>query len=111
MEALTLRARKSCPPFCGNGGSVRIRTLRPMDEPRRESKVSALRYHRGMRATTLALLTAMAFAAVPHAQTPAEPDWKTVEAETLRHFQSLVQFDTSDPPGNEKPAADYLKGV
>ena len=64
-----------------------------------------------MRATTLALLTAMAVAAVPHAQTPAEPDWKTVEAETLRHFQSLVQFDTSDPPGNEKPAADYLKGV
>ena len=44
------------------------------------------------------------------AQTPG-PDWKAAEAETLRHFQSLIKFDTSDPPGNEKPAADYLKQV
>ncbi len=64
-----------------------------------------------MRATALALLTAVALTSAPHAQTPAEPDWKAVEAETLRHFQALVQFDTSDPPGNEKPAADYLKSV
>jgi acetylornithine deacetylase/succinyl-diaminopimelate desuccinylase-like protein len=65
-----------------------------------------------MRATALALLTAaVALASAPHAQTPGEPDWKAVEAETLRHFQALVQFDTSDPPGNEKPAADYLKSV
>ena len=42
---------------------------------------------------------------------PAGPDWKAVEAETLKHFQSLITFDTSDPPGNEKPAADYLKQV
>jgi len=64
-----------------------------------------------MRATALALLTTAALVAAPHAQAPADPDWKTVEAETLRHFQALVQFDTSDPPGNEKPAADYLKSV
>jgi acetylornithine deacetylase/succinyl-diaminopimelate desuccinylase-like protein len=68
-------------------------------------------YHRRMRGTVLALVTAATLASAPHAQTPAEPDWKAVEAETLRHFQALVQFDTSDPPGNEKPAADYLKGV
>ena len=42
---------------------------------------------------------------------PSGPDWKSVEAETLKHFQSLIKFDTSDPPGNEKPAADYLKQV
>ena len=42
---------------------------------------------------------------------PSGPDWKAVEAETLKHFQSLIKFDTSDPPGNEKPAADYLKQV
>ncbi len=42
---------------------------------------------------------------------PAGPDWKSVEAETLKHFQSLLKFDTSDPPGNEKPAADYLKQI
>ena len=41
----------------------------------------------------------------------AGPDWKVVEAETLKHFQSLIRFDTSDPPGNEKPAADYLRQV
>lgn len=38
-------------------------------------------------------------------------DWAAVDAETLRHFQTLVRFDTSDPPGNEKPAADYLVRV
>ena len=41
----------------------------------------------------------------------ATPDWKNVEDETLKHFQTLVQFDTSDPPGHEKLAADYLKQV
>ncbi|HUF24346.1 MAG TPA: M20/M25/M40 family metallo-hydrolase [Vicinamibacterales bacterium] len=38
-------------------------------------------------------------------------DWKAIEAETLRHFQALLRFDTSDPPGNEQPAAEYLKQV
>ncbi|MBI3049582.1 MAG: M20/M25/M40 family metallo-hydrolase [Acidobacteria bacterium] len=37
------------------------------------------------------------------------PDWAKAEEEILRHFQALVRFDTSDPPGNEKPAADYLR--
>jgi acetylornithine deacetylase/succinyl-diaminopimelate desuccinylase-like protein len=44
-------------------------------------------------------------------QAPAQPDWAAVEAETLRHFQALVRMDTSDPPGGERPAADYLKQV
>ena len=39
------------------------------------------------------------------------PDWARLEEETMRHFQALVRFDTSDPPGNEKPAADYLRQV
>jgi len=43
--------------------------------------------------------------------TAAEPDWAAIEAETLRHFQTLVRFDTSDPPGREKDAADYLVQV
>jgi acetylornithine deacetylase/succinyl-diaminopimelate desuccinylase-like protein len=41
----------------------------------------------------------------------AAPVWAAVEVEALRHFQALVRFDTSDPPGNEKPAADYLRQV
>jgi acetylornithine deacetylase/succinyl-diaminopimelate desuccinylase-like protein len=34
-----------------------------------------------------------------------------VDAETLRHFQALVRMDTQSPPGNEKPAADYVAQV
>ena len=40
-----------------------------------------------------------------------QPDWTALESETMRHFQALVRMDTSDPPGGEKPAADYLKQV
>ena len=29
----------------------------------------------------------------------------------MQHFQALVQMDTSDPPGNEQPAAAYLTQV
>jgi acetylornithine deacetylase/succinyl-diaminopimelate desuccinylase-like protein len=64
-----------------------------------------------MRVTTAALLIAALVTHGTQAQTGGEPDWSAVQAETLRHFQALVQLDTSDPPGNEKPAADYLKSV
>ena len=40
-----------------------------------------------------------------------QPDWARLETETLTHFQALIRFDTSDPPGGEKPAVDYLKSV
>jgi acetylornithine deacetylase/succinyl-diaminopimelate desuccinylase-like protein len=56
--------------------------------------------------TTL-LVTGVAGAA--RAQAPI--DWKAVEAETLRHFQALVRIDTSNPPGNETRAVEYLKQV
>ena len=29
----------------------------------------------------------------------------------MRHFRALLQFDTSDPPGRELPAAEYLRDV
>src|SRR5919106_566678 len=54
-------------------------------------------------------ITALLIAPLVPAQT--QPDWKALEEEAMRHFQALVRFDTSDPPGNEKPAADYLKSV
>jgi acetylornithine deacetylase/succinyl-diaminopimelate desuccinylase-like protein len=38
-------------------------------------------------------------------------DWDALNEETLRHFQALVRIDTSDPPGDESPAVDYLRGV
>ena len=58
------------------------------------------------RALALCLL-----ASALQAQRPTLPDWKAVEAETMQHFQALLRFDTSDPPGVEKPAVDYLKQV
>ncbi len=44
-------------------------------------------------------------------QNSLQPDWKTFDDETMRHYQALLRFDTMDPPGNEKPAADYLQQV
>lgn len=40
---------------------------------------------------------------------PPQPEWSRLEAETLEHFQALLRFDTSDPPGGEAPTAEYLK--
>jgi len=59
----------------------------------------------------VAVLLALLSGAVAIGQTPGPVDWTRVEEETLKHFQTLVRFDTSDPPGNEQPAADYLKSV
>src|SRR3954467_1607581 len=53
------------------------------------------------------LVTAVTAAA--RAQAPI--DWKAVEAETLQHFQALVRIDTSNPPGNETRAVEYVKQV
>lgn len=56
------------------------------------------------------LLLSLAFSLTVSAQV-SEPDWDQVEEETLRHFRALLQFDTSDPPGRELPAAEYLRDV
>jgi acetylornithine deacetylase/succinyl-diaminopimelate desuccinylase-like protein len=45
------------------------------------------------------------------AQTPAQPNWAQLDAETMKHFQAILRMDTMDPPGNEKPVVDYLKQV
>lgn len=49
------------------------------------------------------------------AQGPAAIDWAGVDAETLKHFQAIVQIDSTDPPttppGVEKPVVDYLRTV
>lgn len=41
----------------------------------------------------------------------SDPDWAAIETETLEHFRTLLQFDTSDPPGRELPAAEYIRDV
>ena len=55
--------------------------------------------------TAFALLTATLLVRAPYAQNAQ------LEDETMRHFQALLRLDTSDPPGNEAPAVEYLKSV
>jgi acetylornithine deacetylase/succinyl-diaminopimelate desuccinylase-like protein len=50
-----------------------------------------------------ALLPALTFA-----QTP---DWSKINDEAMRHFQALVQIESTDPPGNETKVAEYVKKV
>ncbi len=37
------------------------------------------------------------------------PDWSKINDEAMRHFQALVQIDSSDPPGNETHVAEYVR--
>ncbi len=55
----------------------------------------------------LALLTTLA--CIPAGA--QAPDWNKVNEEALRHYQALVRIDTTDPPGNESRAVEYLRKV
>jgi len=59
-----------------------------------------------MRFLGFLLLAAGTLAAQPKAI-----DWGQQQAEILRHFRALIQIDTTNPPGNETKAAEYLKKV
>jgi acetylornithine deacetylase/succinyl-diaminopimelate desuccinylase-like protein len=36
------------------------------------------------------------------------PDWNLLETETVARLQTIIQFNTTNPPGNEMPLARYL---
>jgi acetylornithine deacetylase/succinyl-diaminopimelate desuccinylase-like protein len=55
-----------------------------------------------------AFIASATFSALLIAQTSSQPDWKAIEDETMRHYQSLIRFDTT---AKERPAAEYLKKV
>lgn len=38
-------------------------------------------------------------------------NWPAVTAEVVRHLQALLRLDTTNPPGSETLAAEYLAGV
>jgi len=40
-----------------------------------------------------------------------KPDWASVDAETVSRLQTIIRFDTRNPPGNELPLALYLESV
>ncbi|HEU4411236.1 MAG TPA: M20/M25/M40 family metallo-hydrolase [Polyangiaceae bacterium] len=39
---------------------------------------------------------------------PPAIDWAEATEEAVRHLKALLRIDTTNPPGNERPAADYL---
>jgi acetylornithine deacetylase/succinyl-diaminopimelate desuccinylase-like protein len=38
-------------------------------------------------------------------------NWNAIRDETTRYLQDLIRIDTTNPPGNETQAAEYLAGV
>src|SRR3954469_26022170 len=64
-----------------------------------------LRWVRMLRRVVLTLAAVTAFAAEPNI------DWKAVHAEALKHFQSVVRIDSTNPPGNESKVVEYVKSV
>src|SRR5512140_3595185 len=38
-------------------------------------------------------------------------DWARTDDELLRHYRALLQIDTTDPPGNETKAVEYIQKV
>lgn len=38
-----------------------------------------------------------------------KPDWEAVRSETLSTLQTILRFDTTNPPGNELPLAIYIE--
>jgi acetylornithine deacetylase/succinyl-diaminopimelate desuccinylase-like protein len=57
------------------------------------------------------LAAALAALAPGFAQGPATLDWRALEDEMMRHYQAVLRLDTTNPPGNERIAVDYLKQV
>ena len=59
-------------------------------------------------ARSSATLLALLVVALPSAEVPAV-NWEQQKPEILRHYRALIQIDTSNPPGNETGAVEYLK--
>ncbi|HTS30208.1 MAG TPA: M20/M25/M40 family metallo-hydrolase [Bryobacteraceae bacterium] len=61
----------------------------------------------------LAYLTLLAatLACPSFAADPYPVEWQKLQPEILEHYSNLIRIDTSNPPGNETSAAQYLKSV
>ena len=40
-----------------------------------------------------------------------DSEWKAVSEESLEYFRNLLRFDTTNPPGNERGACEYLGAI
>jgi acetylornithine deacetylase/succinyl-diaminopimelate desuccinylase-like protein len=98
------RERDSAQPF---GPTARFSLI----QERTRAHKSAPAAEKNTMRTVICLLCVSALVSVALLAQSRQPDWKAFDEETMRHYQALVRFDTTDPPGGEKPAADYLKQV
>jgi len=57
------------------------------------------------------ILASFALTCLPLLCAPPEVDWKAQQTEILRHFSELIRIDTSNPPGNETKAVEYLERI
>lgn len=57
-----------------------------------------------------ALLAVIALVLSPHARA-VEPDWRSLEDEAVGMLTRYVRLDTSNPPGNERIAADFFEAL
>lgn len=48
---------------------------------------------------------------MPHEPLPTLPHDAELGDEAVRHLQALLRIDTTNPPGNETPAAEYLAAL
>ena len=66
---------------------------------------------RRCRAIMCSVLLVLVLVPVVEAQGRYAVPWDKVANETLEHFQALISIDTTNPPGNETKAVEYVKGV
>jgi acetylornithine deacetylase/succinyl-diaminopimelate desuccinylase-like protein len=57
---------------------------------------------------TLRIAAALFSLVIPMTATAQTPDWNAAKDETLRHLQTMIRMNTSNPPGNEIQVARYL---
>jgi len=71
-----------------------------------------MRRHPPSSLASAALLAALAIACAGDGETASAPsgplDWPALEEEAVRVFTHYLQIDTSNPPGNERRAADFF---
>lgn len=67
------------------------------------------RFAQAKIATALLLLGLSAQAATPPAA--KAPDWEAIGKEATELLSAYIRINTSNPPGHEKAAADFLRGI
>src|SRR5215831_20094774 len=79
-------------------------------EPDKGDRMTVINIHRAPRWSYMVIFFALLvrsslFGAIP------DGEWKNLEEEAVSLLSRYIQIDTTNPPGNEIKAAQFLKGV